>query len=64
MEKTWAIGNGYWKNYGVIVDDWGDLGEPFTPSCLHNIDEAEEIMRSNNIPLPSDGAAMDFIIKH
>lgn len=50
--------------YGVIVDDWGDLEEPFTLSCLHNIDEAEEIMRRSSIPLPSDNAAMDFIMKH
>lgn len=50
--------------YGVIVDDWGDSEEPFTPSCLHNIDEAEEIMKHNSIPLPSDASAINFIMKH
>ena len=40
--------------YCVIVDDWGDMEEPFTPSCLHNIDEVENIMEHNGIPLPSD----------
>ena len=50
--------------YGVIVDDWGDSEEPFTPSCLHNIDEAEAIMRRSSIPLPLDGVAMGFIMKH
>ena len=49
---------------GVIVDDWGDLEEAFTPSCLHNIDEAEEIMKHNSIPLPSDTSAIDFIMEH
>lgn len=52
------------KIYNVIVDDWGDLEEPFTPSCLHNIDEAEEIMKSNNIPLPSNHSALKFIMEH
>lgn len=52
------------KIYGVIVDDWGDMEEPFTPSCLHNIDEAEEIMKSNNIPLPSNCLALKFIMEH
>lgn len=50
--------------YGVIVDDWGDSEEPFTLSCLYNIDEAEELMRCSGIPLPSDSTAMDFIMKH
>ncbi|RKI66642.1 hypothetical protein D7V91_12025 [bacterium 1xD42-67] len=52
------------KIYGVIVDDWGHMEEPFTPSCLHNIDEAEEIMKSNNIPLPSNYVALKFIMEH
>lgn len=50
--------------YGVIADDWGDSEEPFTPSCLHNIDEAEKLMKHNSIPLPSDGSAIDFIMSH
>lgn len=50
--------------YGVIADDWGSTEEAFTPSCLHNIDEAEEIMKSNHIPLPSDLLAMKFIMGH
>lgn len=50
--------------YGVIVNDWGDSEEPFTLSCLHNIDEAEAIMRRSSIPLPLDGAATDFIMRH
>lgn len=50
--------------YGVIADDWGSTEEAFTPSCLHNIDEVEEIMKRNAIPLPSDPAALKFIMKH
>ena len=50
--------------YGVIADDWGDMEAPYTPSCLHNIDEAEEIMKNNNIPLPSNHSAIDFIMEH
>lgn len=50
--------------YLVIVDDWGDGEEAFTPSCLHNIDEAEETMKSHRIPLPSDPAALEFIMGH
>lgn len=50
--------------YLVIVDDWGDMEEPFTPSCLHNIDEAQEILKANQIPLPDCPAALKFIMGH
>lgn len=52
------------KIYDVITDDWGDMEESFTPSCLHNINEAEEIMKNNDIPLPSNQSALGFIMKH
>ncbi len=50
--------------YGVIADDWGSTEEAFTPSCLHNIDEAEEMMINNHIPLPADPLALKFIMEH
>lgn len=52
------------KIYLVIVDDWGEMEEAFTPSCLHNIDEAQEILKSNHIPLPDHPAALEFIMAH
>ena len=45
-------------------DDWGDMEEPFTPSCLHNIDEAQEILKANQIPLPNHPAALELIMGH
>ena len=50
--------------YLVIVDDWGDTEDAFTPSCLHNIDEAQEILKVNHIPLPDHPAALEFIMGH
>ena len=54
----------YDKVYDVITLDWGDLEEPYTPSALPAIDAAEKILIEQNIPLPQNQQAMDFLMHH
>lgn len=48
----------------VITLDWGDLENPNTPSALPAIDAAEKILTEQNIPLPHNQQAMNFLMHH
>lgn len=54
----------YDKIYDVITLDWGELEEPYTPSCLSAIIEAEQILENNRIPFPQNNHAIVFIMNH
>lgn len=48
--------------YDVIVEDWGQDETPHTPSALQYIDQAEQLLREKEIPLPHDEQALNFLI--
>lgn len=50
--------------WDVITLDWGDLEDPNTPSALPAIDAAEKILTEQNIPLPHNQQAMNFLMHH
>lgn len=46
----------------VIIEDWGEMETPNTPSALQHIDRAEQLLSGQTIPLPHDGQALEFLM--
>lgn len=48
--------------YCVITEDWGDYETPNTPSALQYMEQTEQLLTENQIPLPDNEQTLAFLM--